>query len=288
MDAIERGIWEKFRDGLERLLALRVTPEERMLLATDGYNIFADEELRRPLRVAALLALLFHIILFILTFPSFGSQALDVQQEVFVIQQLARPAQLAGAEGAPEAAPPKPQPVAPKPTPKVIPIPDPTPLAPEPVRKPEVVTPPEIVQELTADLSIGDISAPPGRPGRGGIGSGAEGVGVGPPGPGPGTGDGTGPFKVGGGVSSPVVVVKTLPSYTDDAIAAKVHGVVLLQAVIRKDGSIDSFQVIRGLGYGLEESAIREIATNWKFRPGTRNGQNVDVLATIEVAFNLR
>ncbi len=289
MDANEPGFWARLKDSLEQLLALKVTQRERLLMATDGYNIFMDETVsRRPLTVAAILALLIHLILFILTFPSFGSQVLDLRQEVFVIQQLARPAQLAGAEGAPEAAPPKPQPVAPKPTPKVIPIPDPTPLAPEPVRKPDVVTPPEIVRELTAELNLGEITAPPGRPGSGGLGRGTQGVGAARSGPGPGTGDGGGPFKVGGGVTNPVVLVKTLPKYTDDAIAAKVQGVVLLQAVIRKDGSVDSFQVIRGLGFGLEESAIREIATNWRFKPGTLNGQNVDVLATIEVAFNLR
>lgn len=288
MDAAEQGFWGKLKVALEHLLALRVTPEERMLMATDGYNIFQEGETHRPLKVAAILAVLLHIILLILTFPSFGSQVLDVRQEVFVIQDLARPAQLAGAAGAPEAAPPKPEPVIPKPKPKVIPIPDPTPTAPEPVRKLEPITPPEIVQELTADLNIGDVTAPPGRPGRGGAGGATEGVGLGNEGSGPGAGDGTGPFRVGGGVTSPVVLVKTPPKYTDDALSAKVQGVVLLQAVIRKDGSVDSFQVIRGLGYGLEESAIREIATNWKFKPGTRNGRNVDVLATIEVAFNLR
>ena len=86
----------------------------------------------------------------------------------------------------------------------------------------------------------------------------------------------------------PQILQQTTPSYTDDAIKAKVQGIVILQAVIRKNGRVDSFKVLRGLGYGLEEKAIQEIATQWRFRPGTLQGRPVDVLATIEVQFNLR
>ena len=86
----------------------------------------------------------------------------------------------------------------------------------------------------------------------------------------------------------PLILQQTTPSYTDDAIKAKVQGIVILQAVIRKNGRVDSFKVLRGLGYGLEEKAIQEIATQWRFRPGTLQGRPVDVLATIEVQFNLR
>ena len=104
---------------------------------------------------------------------------------------------------------------------------------------------------------------------------------------GPGTGT-DGIYEYGSGITNPEPILQTKPSYTDDAIRAKVQGVVVLQAVIRKDGRVDRFKVVRGLGYGLEERAIQEIATRWKFRPGTLNGRPVDVLATIEVQFNLR
>ncbi len=89
-------------------------------------------------------------------------------------------------------------------------------------------------------------------------------------------------------VTNPVPIVQTTPSYTQAAQAAKVQGVVWIQAIIRKDGRLDCFKVIRGLGHGLDEEAIREIETNWRFQPGRLNGKPVDVLATIEVQFNLR
>ena len=278
------------RDYLERLLGLKLQPAQ-LQYARDPYNIFElDFEDPKPRRTAAIFAVLFHILLFLIVFPSFGDTVLIPTQEVLVLKSLARPAALLGGGERPKAAPPKPKPVVPKPKPILVPIPDPTPLAPEPIRKLEAEETPQIRKELTTELNLDDIQAPPGPVGKGGRGQGkGVGSGTGPQsGAGPATGDGSGIYKYGSGVSNPVPIVQTTPSYTDDAIKAKVQGVVWLQAIIRKDGSVDSFKVLRGLGHGLEEQAIQEIATNWRFRPGTLNGNPVDVLATIEVQFNLR
>lgn len=278
------------RDYLERLLGLKFQPVQ-LQYARDPYNIFdLDFENRKPLRTAAILAILFHILLFLIVFPSFGDTVLIPTQDVLVLKSLARPAALLGGGERPKAAPPKPEPVIVKPKPILVPIPDPTPLAPEPIRKLEAEKAPQIRKELTTELDLNDIQAPPGPVGTGGRGQGkGVGTGTGPAsGAGPATGDGSGVYKYGSGVSNPVPIVQTTPSYTDDAIKAKVQGVVWLQAIIRKDGSVDSFKVLRALGHGLEEQAIQEIASNWRFRPGTLNGNPVDVLATIEVQFNLR
>lgn len=281
---------EKAKNFFEELFALRITEVERPQFANDPYNVFeGDVSNRKPLRVASTLALFFHILLLIMVFPSFGQQVFLPTQEVTVLKQLARPADLSGGGNRPEAAAPRPEPAVPEPKPEFIPIPDPTPNAPEPIRKKEIEEIPKIQEEINADLNIGDITAPPGPPSRGGQGQGrTAGSGRGPmQGTGPGTGDG-GIYTLGSGVTMPQIIVQTTPSYTDDAIKGKVQGVVILQAIIRKNGRVDSFKVIRGLGHGLEESAIQEISTNWRFRPGTLNGTGVDVLATIEVQFNLR
>ncbi len=159
------------------------------------------------------------------------------------------------------------------------------------------------------NMKYGDFLAPPAPPGYGGTGRGGgigsgEGTGVGSgsgPGFGPGSGggfgggrgggvgNGEGPYIMGsGGITDPSIIVQTLPHYTDEAIKAKVQGVVLLQGVIRRGGQVTDLQVLRGLGYGLDAEAIRIIMKEWKFRPGTLNGRPVDVLATIEITFNLR
>jgi periplasmic protein TonB len=156
-------------------------------------------------------------------------------------------------------------------------------------------------------LSIGDVFAPPnhnmssGSGSGGGIGTGTgtgvgsgKGPGVGPGegggmggGRGGGIGSGVGPYVVGNGVKPPVPVYQPLPAYTEEARKARAEGVVSIQAIVRKDGTVDSFKVIRGLGFGLDESAINTIATKWRFKPGTLNGVAVDVQANIEVSFRL-
>lgn len=279
----------RVKDFLETLLALKMTEAERMQYA-DPYNIFyRDLSNRKPMRVSVILATLFHILLFLIIFPSLGRQVLLPTQQVLLLRQLAQPAALAGGGARPETAPPKPKPTVPDPEPKLVPIPDPTPNAPEPIRRKEIEEVPRVLEEIAPELNIGDITAPPGPPARGGQGQGrVAGSGSGPDrGTGPGTGDG-GVYTIGSGISNPQILVQTTPSYTDEAIKSKVQGIVILQAIIRHTGRVDSFKVLRALGYGLEEQAIQEIAQNWRFRPGTLNGKPVDVLATIEVQFNLR
>jgi protein TonB len=159
---------------------------------------------------------------------------------------------------------------------------------------------------VDASLPIGDMTGPPGStssgPGSGGgIGTG-NGTGVGPGkgsgygpgegggmggGRGGGIGNGVGPYVVGNGVTEPIPIYNPRPNYTEEARKARMEGVLVLQAIIRRDGSVDSFKVIKGLGYGLDEISINTIATKWKFKPGTLKGVPVDVLANIEVTFRL-
>jgi hypothetical protein len=43
--------------------------------------------------------------------------------------------------------------------------------------------------------------------------------------------------------------------------------------------------VLQGIGYGLDQSAINTITTEWRFEPGTKDGQPVDVQVNMEVSF---
>ena len=77
------------------------------------------------------------------------------------------------------------------------------------------------------------------------------------------------------------------PSYTEEARQAGIEGIVLLQVIVRKDGTANNFKVIKSLGYGLDESAISTIANKWRFRPATQNGTPIDYQILIEVSFRL-
>jgi len=139
---------------------------------------------------------------------------------------------------------------------------------------------------------IGPLSNGPGS--GGGIGSGSGGgVGSGKgPGLGPGEGGGMGGgfgggvFRVGGGVSAPVLLYKVEPEYSEEARKAKYQGTVVLSIVVDQQGHPRNLKVVRSLGLGLDEKAI-EAVEKWKFRPGYKDGKPVPVLATIEVNFRL-
>jgi TonB family protein len=77
------------------------------------------------------------------------------------------------------------------------------------------------------------------------------------------------------------------PQYSEEARKARYQGTVVLEAIVRKDGTVDILRVVRSLGFGLDENAIQALK-QWRFRPGTKGGLPVDVALNIEVNFNLR
>jgi protein TonB len=179
------------------------------------------------------------------------------------------------------------------------------PPSPEPPANPDpiLVAEPTVVAPQLADpqrvVDLGLLGSPEGIPGPpsagpgtgGGIGDGTgTGVGEGDgPGVGEGEGGGTGGgiFNVGGGVTMPVVVKEVQPQYSEEARKARFEGTVLLEAIVRKDGTVEIVRVVRGLGFGLDQNAI-EALRQWEFRPALRNGEPVDVSLNVEVNFNLR
>ena len=94
-------------------------------------------------------------------------------------------------------------------------------------------------------------------------------------------------YRIGNGVTAPVVLSKVDPAYTEEARLAKYAGTVVVSVEIRPDGLAYNIRTIRGLGLGLDEKAIQAIS-QWRFKPGTKDGQPVAIMATIEVNFRLR
>jgi TonB family protein len=94
------------------------------------------------------------------------------------------------------------------------------------------------------------------------------------------------PAPSGPGIRAPVPVRKVDPKYVPAAVEERVEGKVRLAAVIRKDGSVDSVEVVRGLDERLDRSA-REALAGWKFEPARRNGTAIDVDAVFEIPFHL-
>jgi len=91
---------------------------------------------------------------------------------------------------------------------------------------------------------------------------------------------------VGGDIKPPRKVVDVAPVYPLLARAARVEGIVILEAVIAEDGSVRDVRVLRSQAL-LDEAAV-EAVRQWRFTPTLLNGQPVPVVMTITVAFKLR
>jgi TonB family protein len=124
----------------------------------------------------------------------------------------------------------------------------------------------------------------------GGAGTG-QGTGIGE-GQGSGIGDGSGggfgggAYRMGSGVTAPVVVKQVRPGFTEEALARKIQGEVIVEVLILKDGTVRPMRVLRGLSADLNEKAL-QAASQWKFIPAKFKGQPVDLIAEIAIDFNI-
>jgi TonB family protein len=82
------------------------------------------------------------------------------------------------------------------------------------------------------------------------------------------------------------ILSKPTPAYTEEARRMKVEGEVLLEVVLEASGHIRVLRVVRGLGHGLDESAIRA-AEQISFKPAMRDGQPADSTAVLHIIFQL-
>ena len=82
------------------------------------------------------------------------------------------------------------------------------------------------------------------------------------------------------------VLSKPNPAYTEEARKLKIEGEVLLEVDFAATGNLTVVRVVRGLGYGLDEAAIKA-AQQIKFKPAQDGGRPVDFRATVHIVFRL-
>jgi TonB family protein len=93
-------------------------------------------------------------------------------------------------------------------------------------------------------------------------------------------------FRVGSGVSAPTLDERHEAVYSLEARAASLEGTVFVSVVVGTDGQAHNLTIFKGLGLGLDENALEAIQ-QWRFKPGRKDGESVNVRATIEVNFHL-
>lgn len=193
---------------------------------------------------------------------------------------------------APRITRPEPPPLRPLPTPAV----EPPPPAPRPAVTPQVVAP-VVTASSDARDRAGVLSESPTEPASQGSGTGAgvgtgQGTGIGEGsgagiGPGSGGGTGGGPYRPGSGITPPELLREVRPDYTDDARRRGIEGDVVLEIVVRHDGTVGDVKVLQSLAGGLDRRAT-DAVRQWRFAPARRHGTPVDVIVEVAVEFKLR
>ena len=191
---------------------------------------------------------------------------------------------------------PKPEPPKPKPDPRPAEKPVDVPVVQPAPPVPPVAAPVATVAADTRDRA-GVPEAPPAAPPSQGPGAGGgsgtgQGTGMGQGtgtgiGEGEGGGTGGGPYRPGSGITPPGLLREVKPQYTEEARRAGIEGDVLLEVVVRADGSVGQVTILQRLGAGLDQRAI-DAVRQWRFSPARRYGTPVDVLVEIAVEFKLR
>ncbi len=88
-------------------------------------------------------------------------------------------------------------------------------------------------------------------------------------------------------LAGPVPLKKVDPKYPPEMRASHVDGEVILYAIIRKDGSVDSIQLVRSIDPQLDANAMEALA-QWKFSPAEKHGEPVDLEAVVHIPFRSR
>ena len=166
---------------------------------------------------------------------------------------------------------------------------------------PPAPTPPVTAPVVSAPADTGDragvlaetaaqtASHGPGTGGGTGTGAGTgsgEGNGAGI-GEGSTAGTGGGPYRPGSGIAPPRLLREIKPDYTEEGRRRSIEGDVVMEVVVRADGSVGAVRILQGLGAGLDARAV-DAVRQWTFSPARRFGTPVDVLVEVSVEFRLR
>lgn len=93
-------------------------------------------------------------------------------------------------------------------------------------------------------------------------------------------------YKIGGEVSAPAVLFMREARFSNEARQNKYTGICVLSFIVDTRGMPQDVQVVKPLGFGLSEQAIKAVE-GYRFKPAMKNGVPVPVKMSVEVAFNL-
>jgi TonB family protein len=93
-------------------------------------------------------------------------------------------------------------------------------------------------------------------------------------------------YTAGGDVKAPKIIHYVEPDFSPSSQEAYVEGVVRLSAIVNVEGLPTDLKILSGLNAEEDQTAV-EALKQWRFKPGTKNGQAVRVRITVEINFHL-
>jgi TonB family protein len=93
------------------------------------------------------------------------------------------------------------------------------------------------------------------------------------------------PVRPGGHIKPPVRIKYQVPDYPPLARANKIHGVVIIEAIIGVDGKVQEARVLRSIQF-LDQAAL-DAVRSWEYTPTLLNGKPTPVIMTVTVRFTL-
>jgi TonB family protein len=88
------------------------------------------------------------------------------------------------------------------------------------------------------------------------------------------------------GLTPPKVQHMVQPKYTSEAMRAKIQGQVVVQLIVDAQGAVTNARIIAGLAPDLDEQSLVAVR-QWRFEPGTLDGQAVRVACFATLEFRL-
>ena len=93
-------------------------------------------------------------------------------------------------------------------------------------------------------------------------------------------------YEPGGDVKPPKLLHYVEPAFSPSSKEAFVEGTVKISTVVTTEGIATKLRVTSGLNAEEDRTAM-EAVKQWKFQPGTKAGQPVNVRVNVEVTFHL-
>jgi len=76
--------------------------------------------------------------------------------------------------------------------------------------------------------------------------------------------------------------------YPERAKDANIHGMVYVEFIVERNGEVSQVKVLKGIGGGCDEEAVRAVGEMPRWKPGFQGGQEVRVLYRLPINFVLK